>query len=363
MGTFLLFFALFAAGLFTVRASARLSGNPNHLPGSGKNQSGGINCLSGSGMNENVLQEQDTSSPTLLSGEQQFIVYFIDVGQGDSSLILCDGHAMLIDGGQSRQSDKIFTFLKEKGVTHLDYIVATHLDDDHLGGLAGALNYAAVDVAFSPVTDGDSSSFQNFKKYLDKQNVEITVPEAGDRYSLGSALITILGPTQIVDADNNNSIVLRVDHGDYSFLFTGDAEKKEEADILSTTADLKTTVLKLGHHGSASSTGDDFLAAADPVAAVISCGANNEYGHPAEETLNRLKDKDIRVFRTDLQGDIAFYEDKGSLYYEVQKNPDADVFVPGSALPDESQTLPLLDPDQTEETGTTDPSGVTRGGS
>ena len=290
---------------------------------------------------------------------QPFCVYFIDVGQGDSSLIQCGDHFMLIDGGNRRRSDLIYSFLKERGISHLDYIVATHPDDDHIGGLAGALNYASVGVALSPVKDDDSESFRNFRKYLDRQGVEITVPKAGAQYLLGTSTITILGPTEITDNDNNNSIVLKVEHGDYSFLFAGDAEKQEENKIISSRADLSSTVLKIGHHGSASSTSDDWLSAVSPGAAVISCGSDNEYGHPTEEVLDRLKKQEIQVFRTDLQGDIAFFEEEGVLYYAVEKNPQADVFVPGTAASEHTQPLMMLDPDNADSTDQTE---LTRGG-
>lgn len=290
---------------------------------------------------------------------QQFCVYFIDVGQGDSSLIQCGDHFMLIDGGSSRRSDLIYSFLKERGISHLDYIVATHPDDDHIGGLIGALNFASVGVALSPVIEDDSESFRNFRKYLDRQGVEITIPKAGAQYLLGTSTIMVLGPTEITDNDNNNSIVLKVEHGDYSFLFGGDAEKEEENMIISSNADLKSTVLKIGHHGSASSTSDDWLSAVSPVAAVISCGSDNEYGHPTEEVLELLKKQKVQVFRTDLQGDITFFEAEDGLYYAVEKNPEADVFVPGTAASANTQPLVMLNPDSSESTGETE---LTRGG-
>lgn len=377
---FLLFAAAFmAAGLFAVKTSARLSGNRdaewNPQEKTFQEQAAQEETSQQATAQEKTSQqataqeetsrernsrEQDSSVPQD-PGEQQFIVYFIDVGQGDASLIVCDGHSMLIDGGRSRQSDRIYSFLKNKGVTHLDYIVATHLDDDHIGGLAGALNFATTDTAFSPVSEGDSEAFRNFKKYLDRQEVEVTIPKVGEQYPLGSATITVLGPTEIVDSDNNSSIVLKVDHGENCFLFTGDAEKKEEADILGTGLDLKSTVLKIGHHGSASSTGDDFLSAVNPLAAVISCGADNEYGHPTEEVLEKLRNNGALVFRTDLQGDITFFEQNGDLYYEVEKNPDADVFMPGTAVAEDSQQPPLQQLNPAEETDTSDDSAVTRG--
>ena len=292
--------------------------------------------------------------------QDQFIVYFIDVGQGDASLITCDGHSMLIDGGHSKESNKIYSFLKNRGINHLDYIVATHPDDDHVGGLAGALNYASVDTALSPVSSDDSKSFKNFKKYLDKQGVEITVPAFGDNYPLGDSTVTILGPTEIVDSDNNNSIVLKVTHGENSILFTGDAENKEEYDIIYADADIESTVLKIAHHGSASSTSGDWLNAVNPTVAVISCGMNNEYGHPTSEILDRLKERGIQTFRTDLHGDITIYDQDGILVYEIEKNQDADVFVPGFIPVEDSGTPSIQELGPIEENNVSGDESITR---
>lgn len=294
--------------------------------------------------------------------QDQFIVYFIDVGQGDASLITCDGHSMLIDGGHSKESDKIYTFLKNKGISHLDYIVATHPDDDHIGGLAGALNYATVDTAVSSVVTDDSKSFESFIKYLDKQGVKITVPAVGDTFPLGSSTVTVFGPTEIVDSDNNNSIVLKVTHGENSILFTGDAENKEEHDIIYADTDLESTVLKVAHHGSSSSTSDDWLNAVNPTAAIISCGMNNEYGHPTAEILERLKEHQIQTFRTDLQGDIIAYEQDGKLLYEVEKNQDADVFVAGVIPVLDSKTPSLQEAELIDENDVSGDEPITRGG-
>lgn len=267
--------------------------------------------------------------------QKGFQVRFLDVGQGDASLIICDGHTMLIDGGSRLQSAFLYGYLKNAGIRHLDYIVATHPDEDHIGGLAGALNYASVGTAFSPVMDDESECFQDFCKYLARQNVSVTVPCAGDSYSLGSAQIKILGPVKTTDQgkDNDNSIVLQVRHGDCAFLLTGDAEAQEEEDILQSGVDLHSQVLKVSHHGSATSTGGAWLDAVSPSAAVICCGEDNAYGHPAEAVLKRLQDRKIRVFRTDLQGEIVFEEKDGALYFGTEKNPEAEVFIPGS-IPD-----------------------------
>jgi competence protein ComEC len=268
---------------------------------------------------------------------KEFKVYFLNVGQGDSSLIICDGHTMLIDGGPSSQSDTVYSFLETRSISHLDYIVATHPDEDHIGGLAGALNYATVGKALSSVLSDDSESYLNFIKYLDKQGVKPMVPAAGDVFSLGSATVTVLGPINPGNTDNNNSLVLRVVHGNSSFLFTGDAEAEEETDILKSGMEVRSTVLKVGHHGSSSSNGIDWLKAVSPAVAVISCGANNMYGHPATDVLESLKSLNTKVYRTDLQGFLKVSEEEdGSLLYRIQKNATIDVFAPVAAPANET---------------------------
>ena len=137
-------------------------------------------------------------------------VHFLDVGQADAALVLCDNATMLIDGGNKGDSSLIYAYLKEHNITHLDYIIASHAHEDHVGGHAGALNYATVGMAYCPVTEYDTKAFSNFKKYLEKQNVEITVPSAGDTFALGSSSIEILAPINYEQSNHNNlSIVLK----------------------------------------------------------------------------------------------------------------------------------------------------------
>ncbi len=259
-----------------------------------------------------------------LPDDSSFEVHFIDVGQGDSALILCDGKAMLIDGGNAADSNLIYAYLRNHNIEHLEYIVCTHPHEDHVGGLAGALNYAQVDIAFAPVTSYDSKAFSNFVKYLSKQGVSITVPSAGDTFTLGSASVTVLGPIIPSDEPNNTSIVLRIVYGNTSFLFTGDAEREEEQDILEAGFNLSSTVLKVGHHGSDDATSYPFLREIMPKYAVISVGADNTYGHPTEATLSRLRDADVTVYRTDMQGDIICTSDGKTVSFSVERNAGAD---------------------------------------
>lgn len=265
-----------------------------------------------------------SAAPEPIPNNSTFEVHYIDVGQADAALVLCDGQAMLIDGGNAADSNLIYAYLKKLSLDHLKYIVCTHAHEDHVGGLSGALNYATVDVAFSPVTSYDSKAFGNFVTYLEKQNVSITVPKAGNSFSLGSSTVSVLGPIKSSTDPNNTSIVLRVVYGETSFLFTGDAERDEEQDIINAGYMLDSTVLKVGHHGSETSTSYLFLREIMPEYAVISVGAGNSYGHPTDAVLSRLRDADAKVFRTDLQGDVICTSDGKAVSFSVDRNSDAD---------------------------------------
>lgn len=273
----------------------------------------------------------ETTAPARdIPDDSVFAVHFIDVGQADAALVLCDDQAMLIDGGNREDSDLIYTYLKNNGIEYLDYVVCTHGHEDHVGGIAGGLEYADVGTAFCSVTSYDSKAFENFVNALEKQSTSITVPSAGDTFALGSAEVTIIGPVKPDEEEPNNmSIVLRIVYGDTSFLFTGDAEREEEQDILAAGYDLESTVLKVGHHGSDTSTSYPFLYAIDPEYGVISVGEGNSYGHPTDDTLSRLRDSDVKVFRTDMQGTIICTSNGKELSFTTERNQDADTL--GSA--------------------------------
>lgn len=273
-----------------------------------------IACLFGAGVLP--LKETPTPPPSRnVTPEGSAIeVHFIDVGQADAALVVCDGKTMLIDGGNAEDSDLMYTYLQKHGVKHLDYVIVSHAHEDHVGGVSGALNYASVGTVFCPVTEYESSPFKSFKKCVEEAGCEISVPEVGDSFSLGSAEVHILGCNTTEDT-NNSSIVMKIVHGNTSFLFTGDAEIEAEDIILDSGADVSATVLKVGHHGSYTSTGYRFLREVSPQYAVISCGKYNEYGHPHDEPLSRLRDADVTVFRTDVQGDVICIGDGENLTF------------------------------------------------
>ena len=247
-------------------------------------------------------------------------VTWLDVGQGDAAVIQCGGQSILIDGGKPEKSSYIYAWLQQHGLSYLDVIVATHVDADHIGGLSGALNYASVGTAYCPETTGTTETFQSFVKYLAQRGKQITVPTAGETFALGGAQIQILGPLHRAEDSNDNSIVLKVSFGATSFLFTGDAERAEEQDLLNAGVNLQSTVLKVGHHGSDTSTSYPFLRAVAPQYAVISVGAGNSYGHPTEAVLSRLRDAGVTTFRTDMQGEITAVSDGQTINFSTTKN-------------------------------------------
>ena len=273
----------------------------------------------------NGEEDDDYYNPELTENSS-FAVHFIDVGQADAALILCSGKAMLIDGGNAADSDVMYTYLKKLGVTHLDYVVATHPHEDHVGGIPGALSYATVGRAFAPVQTYNSRPFRNFiNKATERGAIRIEVPEPGYRFRFGDAVVTVLGPQHVDYEDPNDwSIVLRLVYGETSFLFTGDMEAIAERDLLGAGMELRSDVLKVGHHGSASSTSYRFLRAVAPKYAVIPVGQNNEYGHPTEVVLSRLRDAEVKVFRTDMQGDIVCVSDGKNLTFTTARNQDVE---------------------------------------
>lgn len=263
-------------------------------------------------------------APSLTSfaaeSESSFWVEYVDVGQGDCAIIQCDGRYMMIDGGPAKASSIVYSILKNKGINNIDLMIATHPDADHIGGLSGALNYAKAGIVLSPVKSHSTKTFASLDKYVKKQGLDFTMPYYGDTYELGSAEVEILGPIYDNAESNNLSIVVKITYGDTSFLFMGDAEEEEESDILRRYKELNCDVLKVGHHGSRSSTSTALIKSVNPKYAVISVGSDNSYGHPTQEVLDKLSKCNAQIYRTDLQGDITITSDGKELTVTTEKN-------------------------------------------
>lgn len=249
---------------------------------------------------------EPVSAPAEVSGDTVFEVRFFDIGQGDSALVRCGSQTMLIDGGKVKNNQKLVARLKELNVDHLDAVICSHPDEDHCGGLAAVLASTQTDSFYCSVSSWHTKAFSDVVKYVGEQGISVTVPTAGDTFAFGAASVEFLGPVEDYGDDpNEGSLVARVRYGETSFLFTGDMGFEAEDDMLAANVDVSATVLKVAHHGSAGSSSTEFLEAVDPEYAVISVGADNDYGHPTEAALARLSACGIPVYRTDLLGEIV----------------------------------------------------------
>ncbi len=255
---------------------------------------------------DTVSNPEDSDKEEIISEMQ---VHFIDVGQGDATLVISGEHAMLIDTGDNSKGTKVQLYLKNQGVEKLDYLVLTHTDADHIGGADVIISKFPVDNVFIGDFPKESDVYRDLLQALKDKGLSYTTPEVGDTYALGDAFFMIAAPNRIYSDPNNLSIALVLQNGVNRFLFTGDAEEKAEADILANGLNIDCDVFKVGHHGSNMSNTYALLAAVSPLYAVISCEADNSYGHPHAEVLNNLRAMDVKVFRTDEQGSVMATSD------------------------------------------------------
>lgn len=244
-------------------------------------------------------------------------VHFIDVGQGDSTLLICDGEAMLIDAGNNDQGTKIQNYLTKQGVKKLKYMIGTHPDADHIGGMDVVLYKFDCDTILMPSEAKDTATYRDVIDTMKNKGYQNTLPQVGKEYTLGEAVFTILSPRKEYDNSNDNSIAIRVLYGKKSFLFTGDGEEEAEEDMLRSGLVLKADVYKAGHHGSRTASSEKFMKTVSPKYAVISCKEGNSYGHPHAVTMNTFRAMGIDVFRTDEQGTIVAKCDKETITFNA----------------------------------------------
>lgn len=254
---------------------------------------------------ENTKTTQNEGEKNNLTVAGNLKIHFIDVGQADSILIEQDKKYMLIDAGNNGDGKLVKNYLIKEGIKSLDYVIGTHPHEDHIGGLDYVINDFNIGKIYLPKATSTTKTFQDVVVAIKNKGMKAAVPKPGDTFNLGSAKCTILAPNSNEYKDlNNNSVVIKLEFGSNSFLFTGDAEDISEKEILAKGFNVKADLLKIGHHGSHSSTTEEFLSKVNPKYAVISCEIGNDYGHPHKETVDKLKNKNIPVYRTDELGTI-----------------------------------------------------------
>jgi len=266
--------------------------------------------------NKPVEQEGSTSE----SVNKKLKVHFIDVGQADSILIQTpDGKSMLIDAGNNADGQAVVSYLKGQGVSKIDILVGTHPHEDHIGGMDNVINSFEIGQIYMPKVSHTTKTYEDVLTAISRKGLKITSPTPGSTFSLGEVRFTILAPNSSTYEDMNDySIVLKMEYGNTSFLFTGDAEQVSENEIIAKGYNLKADVLKVGHHGSSSSTSQAFLDKVSPKYAVIMVGSDNNYGHPHKETMDKLEAKGIPVYRTDENGTIVATSDGNNITFNTQ---------------------------------------------
>lgn len=249
--------------------------------------------------------------------KENFSVSFIDVGQADSVLIRNGNYNMLIDAGNNEDGEKLVNYFKSLGIEEFTYVFATHPHEDHIGGMDDIINNFKIDNYYMSNKLSTTKTFMDVLDALDGRNLKYTVPNKGDTLKLGDANIKVIYPGDDKSNINDSSIVLKITYGKNSFLLTGDATSNVERKIYN--EDIKSDVLKVAHHGSSYSSTDVFLDRVKPYYAVISVGKNNIYNHPSNKTLEKLNKRNIKVYRTDLDGTIIFISDGDNLSVKALK--------------------------------------------
>lgn len=265
---------------------------------------------------------QPFDQPTPDRAEGTLMVEFIDVGQGDASLIhLPDGKTMLIDAGERKEGARVLEVLEEQGITRLDYVIGTHPHTDHIGGLQAVIETIDIGKIYMPKKMHTTKTFENLLQAISEKGLKVNTAKAGvtvlEEQGLFAAFVAPNGDDY--EELNDYSAVLRLTFGTTSFLFTGDAEAVSEHEMLAEGHSLSAEVLKVGHHGSTTSNTVAFLNAVSPTHAVISCGEDNSYGHPHQQILKRLSALDATVWRTDKQGTVTVTSDGTTLTVTSEK--------------------------------------------
>lgn len=271
-------------------------------------------------------------------------VHFMDVGQGDCAFIeLGNGQTMLIDAGNLENGDEIVDYIKDLQYSDINYVVATHPHDDHIGGMAKVLENFKVEKMYMPNVIHTSYTFENLLDVIEKENINLNVAKTGvSILESGPISIDILSPSDEESELNNSSVVIRLIYDETSFLFMGDAEKVIENGILNSGTDIDIDILKTGHHGSDTSSSRNFIEETSPKIAVISCGKDNMYGHPDYEVLSILNENNVKVYRTDEVGTVVVTADRNDNITVDKKESEIKENAPPEEVAEEIATSEIL---------------------
>ena len=265
--------------------------------------------------------QDGTSNTSKLVELSNLSVHYIDVGQGDSIFIYCDGSTMLIDAGTNEAGAKVRSYLNVYNIKELNYLVATHPHEDHIGGMTEIINNFKIDKMIMTNVTTNTKTYENLLTAISNKGINLTEAKPNYSFKLGGSDCTIFAPNSSSYKDlNDSSVVIKLTYKGKSFLFTGDASQPSESDMLNKGYDLKADVLKVGHHGSNSATSATFLKAVNPQYAVISVGLGNVYGHPTKSTLDKLEKANVKVYRTDENGTVIFGYDGNNLKVTTEKS-------------------------------------------
>lgn len=255
---------------------------------------------------KNISFNEKEKEEKVINNSDYLKIYITDVGQADSILIKDGSYNMLIDAGNNSDGEKLVKYYKSLGVTGFKYVFASHPHEDHIGGMDDIINNFEIESFYMLDKISTTKTFEDMLDALENKNLKYIVPKTGDSYKLNNSTINVIYEKSNVSDINDSSIVLKLNYFSNSFLFTGDLGSNKEQEILNSGVNIKADVLKVGHHGSNYSTSDLFLDKVNPSFAAISVGKNNIYKHPASSTLEKLSKRQIKVYRTDLDGTILF---------------------------------------------------------
>lgn len=311
------------------------------------------NAIAGIETDEQIGNYGSADANSLEDGDT-LEVHYIDVGQGDSILIRQGEQSMLIDAGNNNKGTTVWSYLLHQNVDHLTYAIGTHPDADHIGGMDVVLYKIDCDTVMLPACASDTKTYEELIQTIGQRGQKVVTPKQGQVYTLGKASFQILTDTDKDYGDNTNdySLAFRLTFGDTSFLFTGDAEKAAEQDMLASGLTVQSDVFKAAHHGADTANTEDFLTAVHPTYCVISCGEGNSYGHPRAGVLNQLRAMGVKVFRTDEQGTIVATSDGSTITWNASPSESWQAGEPtGSAKGSRPEGTGSVDTDNVDNNG------------